>query len=83
MMSAPPAPSIVSLPVPPVSVFAAVEPVMLFAAETAEASTLIKLETLTESTVVWSALPRLTVAATFRSSVFVPVPPSIDVSDPR
>ena len=58
------------------------EPVIDIDDETAEASTFWKLVTLTESLLVWSALPRLTVAAAFRISVFVPVPPSTETSVP-
>ena len=83
MTSAPPAPSMVSLPEPPVIVLAEEEPVMVTAEDSAEASTFWKLVTLAESPLVWSALPRLTVAAALITSVLVPAPPSIEVSVPR
>ena len=83
MTSAPPPPSMVSLPDPLVIVFAAAVPVIETAEDSAEASTFWKLATAVESPVVWSALPRLTMAAVLITSVLVPVPPSIEVSVPR
>ena len=82
--SAPPAPSIVSLPAPPLSVFAADVPVILAAcaALRPEPSTFSKFDTVVVSAEVWSALARFTVAATFSTSVSVLAPPSIEVSDP-
>ena len=73
----------VSLPDPPVIVLADEVPVIDTANDNAEASTFWKLETAVESPVVWSALPRLMVAAAVIASVLVPVPPSIEVSVPR
>jgi len=58
------------------------DPVIETAVVSAEASTFWKLATLVESAVVWSVLPRLTVAAAFMTSVLTPVPPSIEVSVP-
>ena len=50
--------------------------------ERADASTFWKLLTAVESLEVWSALPRLTVAAFAITKVLVPLPPSIEVSVP-
>jgi len=61
---------------------AVAEPVSDSDEETAEPSTFWKLVTMVEAPEVWSARPRLTVAAAFSSSVLVPEPPSIEVSDP-
>ena len=82
MMSAPPPPSIVSLPEPVVIVFAPDDPVTDTAVASADASTLWKFVTLVESAVVWSTLARLTVAAALRTKVLAPAPPSIDTSVP-
>ena len=73
----------VSLPEPPMMVFAAAVPVIDTADDSAEALTFWKLATVVESPVVWSALFRLTVAAALITSVLVPMPPSIEVSVPR
>ena len=81
MTSAPPPPSIVSLPEPPVIRFALDVPVMDTADVSAEASTFWKFDTVAVSPVVWSELPRLTVTAAFMISVLVPVPPSIETSE--
>jgi len=62
-------------------VLAPTEPVIDTAVDSADASTFWKLATETASPVVWSRLPRLTVAAARNSSVLVPVPPSIDTSE--
>jgi len=49
----------------------------------ADASTFWKFETLVASPEVWSALARsMLPTAAFRTSVFVPLPPSIEVSVP-
>jgi len=61
-------------------VFADDEPVSDAAVDSAEASDILELVTLGVSPEVWSALPRLTVAAVRITSVLVPVPPSIEVS---
>jgi hypothetical protein len=82
MTSAPPAPSMVSLPEPPVIVLADDEPVINSAEDSADPSTFSKLVTLAESPLVWSTLPRLIVPAARNTRVSVPVPPSIEVSEP-
>ena len=58
-------------------------PVIEMAADSAVASTFWKLLTVVELPDVWSALARLTVAATAITSVLVPPPPSIELSLPR
>ena len=57
-------------------------PVIETAEVSADASTFWKFETLVASPVVWSELPRLTVAADRITSVLVPMPPSIETSVP-
>ena len=81
-MSAPPLPSIVSAPVPPVRVLAADEPVIVTLVASRVASTLAIFVTVTVSPVVWSALARLTMTPVFSARVLEPVPPSIDASVP-
>jgi len=83
--SVPPPPSIVSAPAPPVIVFAAAVPVIEIPCTAVRplASTFSKFVTLTESPEVWSALARFTVAAVLSCSVLLPLPPSIETSEPR
>ena len=81
MTSAPPAPSIVSAPVPPVIVLALAVPDIETPVESSDASTFWKLATVAASPVVWSAFARLTVVAARSSSVLVPAPPSIETSE--
>ena len=80
MMSAPPLPSIVSLPVPPVRTLTPEEPVIETPVTSWEASTFWKPATVTTSPIVWSALVRSTVVAARNSSVLFPAPPSIENS---
>ena len=82
MTSAPPAPSMVSPPEPPVIELADDEPASDTAADNAAASIFWKFVTLTASPEVTSALPRLTVTAACKVRVLVPVPPSIEASVP-
>ena len=87
--SAPPAASIVSAPEPVVIVFAEAVPVTVRAVDSALASRLSKLVTLTVSPLVWSlpaATEKFTAVVppdTASTSMSVAVPPSIEVSDPR
>ena len=90
MTSAPPPPSIVSLPAPVVIVLADDEPVTmrLWAADRMLASTFWKLETVTVSPVV-SSVPGATLRSmrvvppeALRIRVLTPVPPSIEISEP-
>ena len=82
-VSAPPPPSMLSAPEPPVIVLADDVPEIETPVDSAEASTFWKFVTVTRSPEVWSAFARLTVTAVASVSVFVPVPPSIEVSEPR
>ncbi len=88
MTSAPPPPSIVSLPEPVVITLAELDPVTVNAVESALASRFSKLVTPTTSPVVWSvpaATARLTAVVppdTAMTSVSEPVPPSIEASVP-
>ena len=82
MTSAPPAPSIVSLPDPPVMTLAVTDPVIETDEDSVEASTFWKLLTMVASPTVWSTTPRLTVAAVFSASVLLPAPPSSEFSVP-
>src|SRR6267154_2661124 len=63
MISAPPAPSMLSAPEPPMIVLAPDVPVMATPVDNSEALTFWKLAAATASPMVWSAPPRLTVAA--------------------
>jgi hypothetical protein len=86
--SAPPPPSMMSLPEPVVITLAAVEPVTVNAAVMADASRFSKFATLAESPMVWSApaatakLTAVRVAPLATINVSVPEPPSIEVSVP-
>ena len=82
MTSAPPSPSIVSLPEPPVIVLAPVEPSRVMLVATALASILVKRVTLVEPEISLPALARLTLVPVSRTSVEVPLPPSRLVSEP-
>ena len=89
MTSAPPPPSIVSLPEPVVIVFAAAEPVTVNAELRTLASRFSKFATETVSPTVWSE-PAATAKFTevippdvASTSVSDPLPPSIKVSVPR
>jgi hypothetical protein len=72
----------VSLPAPVVMMLAADEPVIDTDEDSPEASRFWKLATLVASPVVWSTLPRLTVVTARSTSVLLPVPPSITLSEP-
>ena len=76
------APSMVSLPAPPVMMLAPDEPVIDTAAETADASTFWKLLIVPAPNDNWLALARFSTTEVFRISVLVPVPPSTEVSVP-
>ena len=86
--SAPPPPSIVSLPEPVVMVLASESPVTAIAVVRAAALRFSKLVTDVESPTVWSTpaatvkFTAVTLAPAVRISVSDPVPPSIDVSEP-
>ena len=82
MVSAPPPPSIVSAPLPPMMMLAAVEPRIDTPVDTVLALTLTKFATCVESLVVWSEADRSTSADARRTSVLLPVPPSIETSVP-
>ncbi len=82
MTSAPPAPSIVSLPEPVVMILATDDPVIVTEPDNPEASTFWKFATLVASPVVWSTLPRLTVVTALSSSVLLPPLPSRLLSEP-
>ena len=61
---------------------AADEPVIDTEPDSAVASTFWKFATLVASPVVWSTLPRLTVVTALSTSVLLPVPPSMTLSEP-
>ena len=88
MTSAPPPPSIVSLPEPVVMVLAEDDPVTVKVELRRDASRFSKFTALTPSPVVWSEpaptakLTAVMPPAAARTSVSVPAPPSIEVSVP-